>query len=82
MGRVGTDAPEIYGLFGFLVGFYLVLTILQTVTSCVMTLFVAYAEDPHAMSINHPTEYNRIEKARKNLGYSIEPDDEVILPAV
>lgn len=71
MGKIGTDSPELYAIFGFMVGFYLVLTILQTVTSCVMTIFVAYAEDPHALSINHPSEYNKIEKARKNLGYSI-----------
>jgi len=81
MGRIASVQAQTYGLFGFMVGFYLVLTVLQTVTSCVKTLFVAYAEDPHAMSVNHATEYNRIEKARKSLGYSVEPDD-VTLPAV
>lgn len=82
MGKIGTESPQTYGLFGFMVGFYLVLTVLQTVTSCVKTLFVLYAEDPHAFSINHPTQYNRIEKSRKSMGYSIEQDDDPKLPAV
>ncbi len=72
MGKIGTDSPQLYAFFGFLVGFYLCLTILQIVTSCVMTIFCCYAEDPHAMSLNHQIEYNRIEKARNNLGYNID----------
>ena len=74
MGHIGTNAPEMYALFGFLVGFYLCLTILQIVTSCVITLFVCYAEDPHAMSVNHPLEYKKIERARKNLGHTVSAD--------
>eukprot|EP01083_Nonionella_stella_P087182 242427_1 len=77
MGKVGTDAPQTYAFFGFLVGFYLCLTILQIVTSCVITIFVCYAEDPHAMQMNHPLEYNRIEKARSQLGHRIVDADPV-----
>merc|ERR1712083_982787 len=76
LGHIGSNAPEMYAFFGFLVGFYLCLTILQIVTSCVITLFVCYAEDPHAMSENRPLEYNKIERARKNLGNSVTADPE------
>merc|ERR1712154_356803 len=76
MGHIGTNAPEMYALFGFLVGFYLCLTILQIVTSCVITLFVCYAEDPHTMSVNHPLEYNKMERARQNLGHKVSADQE------
>merc|ERR1719334_515445 len=64
MGRIGTEAPEMYSVFGFMVGFYLCWTILQVVTSCVITIFVCYAEDPHTMSVNHPGEYNKLERVR------------------
>jgi len=64
MGRIGTDAPETYGVLGFMVGFYLCWTILQVVTSCVITIFVCYAEDPHTMSVNHPGDHNKLERAR------------------
>merc|ERR1719361_3100157 len=64
MGRIGTDSPETYGVFGFMIGFYLCWTILQVVTSCVVTIFVCYAEDPHTMSVNHPAGYNKLERAR------------------
>jgi len=78
MGKIGTDAPHTYALMGFLVGFYLCLTILQTVTSCVITVFVCYAEDPHSLNVNHPAEYNKMERARANIGQIVEVEHETV----
>jgi len=56
-----------FAALGFVVGFYLCWTVLSTVTSAVMALFVCYAEDPHAMEVNHQSHYLRVLAARSGV---------------
>jgi len=61
---------------GFVVGFYLCWTVLNTVGSCVVALFVCYAEDPNALEMNHPGEYRKLMAARTGVSMVVEDDDE------
>lgn len=63
--EVDSGAVTWYALFGFAEGFYLGLTVLNVLTSCICTIFVCYAEDPHAMSTNHCAEYGQLERAKQ-----------------
>jgi len=45
-----------YGLIGFIIGFFLCLTVLQAVRSAVVSIFICWAEDPRQMQENHPEE--------------------------
>jgi len=53
-----------FGVMGFVIGFFLCMTVLNVVRSAVITLFVCYAEDPNALKVNHPQVYNQFEQAR------------------
>lgn len=63
-------------MMGFLVGFYLCWTILNVVGSCVVALFVCYAEDPNAMEVNHQSEYHKLLAARTGVSMTPMDDDE------
>ena len=52
--------PIVIAIIGFIIGFFLVHTVLYTIESGVATLFVCYAEDPGAMQRNRPQEYNEL----------------------
>ena len=59
---------------GFFIGFYLCWTVLSTVSSCVVALFVCYAEDPSAMQTNHQSHYLRLLAARSGVSDVISID--------
>ena len=61
---------------GFVVGFYLCWTVLNTVGSCVVALFVCYAEDPNAMEVNHQSDYHKLLAARTGVSMTPMEDDE------
>lgn len=56
-----------FAFMGFFIGFYLCWTVLSTVTSCVVALFVCYAEDPNSMEVNHQSHYLRLLAARSGV---------------
>merc|ERR1719242_1169187 len=56
-----------FAFMAFFIGFYLCWTVLSTVTSCVVALFVCYAEDPNAMEVNHQSHYLRLLAARSGV---------------
>jgi len=58
------DYATAFGVIGFVVGFFLCMTVLNVVRSAVVTLFVCYAEDPNALNVNHPEIYSKFEQAR------------------
>ena len=52
--------PIFMAVIGFIIGFFLVHTVLYTIESGVATLFVCFAEDEGAMQRNRPQEYNEL----------------------
>eukprot|EP01083_Nonionella_stella_P221722 791869_1 len=60
--------PIYLAIYGFLMGLVLCHCVLTVLASCVIALFVCYAEDPAAMNQNRPEEYNRITQAKPTWG--------------
>lgn len=65
-----------YAIFGFFIGFYLCLTVLHVVSSCVVALFVCYAEDPRSLECNHPPQFVKFQNARKKLTVNLPGDED------
>ena len=65
--NLDNDLSTAYAFLGFFVGFYLCWTVLNTVASCVVAIFVSFAEDPQAMEINRTNEYNKLIAARSGI---------------
>merc|ERR1712228_354565 len=59
-----------YAFLGFFIGFYLCWTVLNTVASCVVAVFVCYAEDPNAMEMNRSDAYHKLTAARNGVSSS------------
>ena len=56
-----------YAFLGFFVGFYLCWTVLNTVASCVVAIFVCYAEEPQVMETNRSNEFHKLMAARQGI---------------
>eukprot|EP00483_Globobulimina_turgida_P008763 UN08781 len=69
--NINDNLATAFAVLGFFVGFYLCWTVLHTVASCVVAIFVCYAEDPNAMEINRPDDYYKLTAARSG----VEPND-------
>ncbi len=65
--NIDDNLATAFAFLGFFVGFYLCWTVLNTVASCVVAIFVCYAEDPNAMEINRPNDYHKLTAARNGV---------------
>eukprot|EP00483_Globobulimina_turgida_P013430 UN13454 len=59
-----TDVAIGLAIYGFFIGFILCFTVLYTVHSAIICLFVCYAEEPAVLQSNHIHDFNRITNAK------------------
>eukprot|EP01083_Nonionella_stella_P023973 66339_1 len=71
MVKINSDVNDQYisafALVGFFIGFYLCWTVLHIVASCVVAIYVCFAEDPNAMEINRTSDYHKLTAARAGM---------------
>ena len=53
----------VMGFIGFFIGVSMCHIVMGTVQSAVATIFVCFAEDPHAMQANKPAKFRDLAKA-------------------
>jgi len=62
-----TDWTVVYALGGFMIGSSVSSALLNAVSSCVVALFVCYAEEPKLLLEKHPEQHLRFDGAKKGI---------------